>query len=375
MIIIFIILYSLLILIFKKNFYFSFLFLSVLIASTDFSNFSVPIIWLLIIIGVVTKKIRFDKNNFLYLLLLFILLISLISLSFLNGAFVYNSIGTLSKLMIIFVFLLMSYKNLLFNVDDVYLNIKFFIFLSLVSFILYPFGYYSDQGILLNRFSGFLYDANYFALFCFIFYLFVDMYRYGSSKDVKVIKAFMLFFILISQSLSTMLFFLVYIFISKKIILCLSRRINPYFYFVILIIMLLYFRSIETIAFYDDWQDSYLSMKFNSVIIRLNGLHAGFVHIGRDLSIFVWGMGSGRSLEVFDRVFHNLYFQELFDHGLVYYFMISCVIYKATKNSSYNVSVVIFFLLMNNLIFDNFYIFIFVFCFMIFSLDNRFDNC
>ena len=201
------------------------------------------------------------------------------------------------------------------------------------------------------------------------------MYRYGSSKDVKVIKAFMLFFILISQSLSTMLFFLVYIFISKKIILCLSRRINPYFYFVILIIMLLYFRSIETIAFYDDWQDSYLSMKFNSVIIRLNGLHAGFVHIGRDLSIFLWGMGSGRSLEVFDRVFHNLYFQELFDHGLVYYFMISCVIYKATKNSSYNVSVVIFFLLMNNLIFDNFYIFIFVFCFMIFSLDNRFDNC
>jgi membrane protein len=375
MIIIFIILYSLLILIFKKNFYFSFLFLSVLIASTDFSNFSVPIIWWLIIIGVVTKKIRFDKNNFLCLLLLFILLTSLISLSFLNGAFVYNSIGTLSKLMIIFVFLLMSYKNLFFNVDDVYLNIKFFIFLSLVSFILYPFGYYSDQGILLNRFSSFLYDANYFSLFCFIFYLFVDMYRDGSSKDVKVIKAFMLFFILISQSLSTMLFFLVYIFISKKIILCLSRRINPYFYFVILIIMLLYFRSIETIAFYDDWQDSYLSMKFNSVIIRLNGLHAGFVHIGRDLSIFLWGMGSGRSLEVFDRVFHNLYFQELFDHGLVYYFMISCVIYKATKNSSYNVSVVIFFLLMNNLIFDNFYIFIFVFCFMIFSLDYRFDNC
>lgn len=81
----------------------------------------------------------------------------------------YNSIGTLSKLMVIFVFLLMSYKNLFFNVDDVYLNIKFSIFLSLVSFILYPLGYYGGQGVLLNRFSGFLYDANYFALFCFIF--------------------------------------------------------------------------------------------------------------------------------------------------------------------------------------------------------------
>ena len=67
------------------------------------------------------------------------------------------------------------------------------------------------------------------------------------------------------------------------------KKNKSLFYFVILIIILLCFSSVEAIAFYDDWQDSYLSTKFNSVIIRLNGLHAGFVHIERDLSIFLWG--------------------------------------------------------------------------------------
>ena len=375
MILFFIFLFFVFSLFFCRNLYFSLLFLSFLTASTDLGNLSVIFIWVLMIIGLFNRKIKFNRDNFIVFLCFFIIIFILIFLSlFFNGAYLYNSVGTISKITPIILFLFMSYNVIFFSEKDVYININIFIFLSVLCFILYPIGYYKDVGVLLPRYSSFLYDSNYFALFCFIFFVFMDCYKSNfSRRGVFYSKLLLFLFIILSQSFSILLFLITYIIFNKRILFLFSRIINPYFYFFMILFILYFLSSFEPLGFYEDWEDSYISFKLNSAIIRLNGIYYGFVYIKDNFLLFMFGMGSGRTLEVYDRVFHNLYFQELFDHGILYYFCISIVLFKSIKNRFNNngFNIIILYLFLNNLFFDNFYSFIFVFSFLIFSLKNN----
>ena len=202
----------------------------------------------------------------------------------------------------------------------------------------------------------------------------MDCYKSNfSRRGVFYSKLLLFLFIILSQSFSILLFLITYIIFNKRILFLFSRIINPYFYFFMILFILYFLSSFEPLGFYEDWEDSYISFKLNSAIIRLNGIYYGFVYIKDNFLLFMFGMGSGRTLEVYDRVFHNLYFQELFDHGILYYFCISIVLFKSIKNRFNNngFNIIILYLFLNNLFFDNFYSFIFVFSFLIFSLKNN----
>lgn len=353
-----------------NNYFFSSLFVSILLASTDAEHLSILLIWLLIIFGGYTNRITFTRKNIYIIIVLFLSILALVFLSSFNGALLYNSIGTISRIMIIITFLFMSYKTPFFSQKDVYYNIVIFVYLSFLCLILYPIGYYTDIGLLIPRYSSFLYDANYFALFCFIFYIFIDFYQ--TKKNLLHIKLLLFLFILLSQSFTVYSFLILYKLLNKKILARVSKYINPYFHILIIFILFLFLENLDIFTFYNDWEESYISLKLNSIIIRLNGIYSGYMYIKDNIPVILFGMGSGRTLEVYDRVFHNLYFQDLFDHGILYYLVISFVLFLTIKKQTNNtpLNIIILFMFINNIVFDNFYSFIFTFVFLIFSSEK-----
>ncbi|MDG6871706.1 hypothetical protein QA291_01230 [Glaesserella parasuis] len=306
-------------------------------------------------------------------------MVIIIFLGMKNGGYIYNAVGKSLRIFIILFLFFISYKDGFISFYDIRKNIRAFYLTTFISIpILYYAGYYNDQGIILERVSGFLYDPNYLSLFCFIFILYLSYF--GKLLNIKNKKDILclLFIILLCQSWSIFLFIFIYYTIGYKRLCYLGKLINPYFPIFIIFFIWCVLYSLDKIAVYQDWSESHLFLKLNSLIFRLNAMLDGFSVINTNSDILLYGMGSGRSLEITDRVFHNLYFQQLFDHGIIYYLVFSLLLWYLCKHKFFDkvemIHVVIFFLTLNNIIFDNFYSFIFPFSIFIFLSTKENSN-
>ncbi|MCT8647818.1 hypothetical protein KZ384_11055, partial [Glaesserella parasuis] len=357
--------------IYTRKVYFPLFMASILSVSTDINYISVIVLFFVVLFGFLNRLIYFNRKSFLFFLLSFFVMVFIIFLGIKNGGHIYNAVGKSLKIFIILFLFFISYKDGFISFYDIRKNIRVFYLITFISIlVLYNAGYYNDQGIILERVSGFLYDPNYLSLFCFIFILYLSYF--GKLLGIKYKKDILclLLIILLCQSWSMFIFVFIYYLIGYKRLCDFGKLINPYFSIIIVFFIYFSLYGLDKIVAYQDWSESHLSLKLNSLIFRLNAMLDGFSVITTNSDILLYGMGSGRSLEITDRVFHNLYFQQLFDHGIVYYLVFSLLLWYLCKHKIFDkvgmVHVVIFFLALNNIVFDNFYSFIFPFSIFIF---------
>lgn len=360
---------------FSRNIFFSALFALFMSELTSVGSLSAIFILIAILVGWFLGKIKISYNNLLIFLMLLAMLTFCLVMAIPNGAHIYNIIGKFLRLFIILFLFFISYEKSCFSIRDVFINIRSFIGISIVSVpLLYSMGYYDDAGIVINRVSGFMYDANYFALYCMIFMVFL---KYFSSylKRSYVDLLLLSFLILLSQSWSIIIFTVfVYLFYKNNILIYLAKKLNPYMSIIAIFSIWTFFKGRDKLEILDDWDTSYLSLKINSVFFRFNSSFDGFLHMQDNSHLFWFGMGNGRSLEVSTKVFHNLYFQQFFDHGFFYYMIMSLLLFYITK-CSIKVPVIqlmIFIFFINNFLFDNFYSFIFSFTLFLFLMSENY---
>lgn len=353
--------------IYTRNIFISFLFLSFFLSFSEYSHLSIAMILISILWGYANNMFKVKRYLLLLYLIFLVFFACLISLSYINGASLVHIIGKLSRVSII-LFFLFSYSTL--PSEPILGAVKSFVISSLIgSVFLYLLGYYDDLGFVLYRISGLLNDANYFALICLIFIIFCDSYTERTNVKTKYLRFLLFLFILFSQSWSSIiLYFLYLLFYKYKLLTKAIRKIILFFPFVIIILILFFLNCYgEQAELYYDWVESDISLKFNSLLIRFNTILNAYLYMESHPLIFYFGMGSGRSLEIGERVFHNLYFQQFFDHGWIYYVFFQAIIsWRLTsKLISDRQVIAIFLLMLHNVAFDNFYSFLFSFTLLI----------
>lgn len=168
-----------------------------------------------------------------------------------------------------------------------------------------------------------------------------------------------------------------YFIFSDKLLSFIGGKINPYFLVVAIVTIWNFFRGMEELKAFDDWESSYILLKLNSLMFRLSTSYDGFLYMQEHKLVFLYGMGNGRSLEITNRVFHNLYFQQFFDHGLFYYVLFSFIIFFFLKYK-FNIKIVkiiVLLLLLNNILFDNLYSFAILIFAMSYNQFSRKNIC
>lgn len=376
----FLILYFFLLLFSTRNIYMTVLFMAFLVPLTELHNnvFSLIYFYIVIVFLVFKNIFLISKKEIIRYFVYFILLSILIFLSILNGAHLYNIFASIGKIVLILFFLMdiKIAKGWNYFIKLLKLNIKVFVITSVLSIpLLATYGYYELDnlgGVEMYRISGFLFDPNYFALLCLIYFIFVFNYL---DKGRYAILILLLAMIILSQSWSTIFLLLTYIVFlrNSSLINKLIIRVNPYLPFIFIIFLLLLFSYLTSsleIEFFDDWETSNLSFKFNSILVRLDASLRGYLLLQDDPSLYILGLGSGRSLEFADRVFHNSYFQNLFDHGVIFYVVLYGLLFsflvKRGANTYLVGNMVVFILSVQNLLFDNLYIFLYSYVLFIF---------
>ncbi len=356
---------------YSNNIYLSLLVSSILGVSTDIGDFSAVLLFFTILYGLIFRVLYFSKRYFIYFIFFAVVMSFLIFLSLINGGYLYNAIGKSLRIFIILCLFFISYERNTFSFYEISKCIRSFYIVTFVSIpVFYFMGYYTDVGMFGVRVSGFFYDSNYLALFCFIFIVYLSYFGriLNSIRNRDVF--FLVCLLILCQSWSIFLFLFFYILVSYKQLEYIGRNLSPYFPIIIISIIWILLDEMDKFVLLDDWQSSYLSLKLNSLMFRLNASLDGLLVIKDNLSVFFFGMGSGRTLEITNKVFHNLYLQQLFDHGVFYYLIFSFLLwflfkYKFKKITILHIMVI--FMYLNNVFFDNFYSFIFSFVIFIFS--------
>lgn len=356
---------------YSKNIYLSLLVSAILGVSTDIGDFSAILLFFTILYGLISHVFYFSKHYFMCFIFFVVVMSGLIFLSLINGGYIYNAIGKSLRIFIILCLFFISYEGNMFSFYQIRKCIRSFYIATFVSIpVLYFMGYYTDIGMFGVRVSGFFYDSNYLALFCFIFILYLSYFGQilNSISDRDIF--FLVCLLIVCQSWSVFAFLVFYVLAGYKRLEYLGRKLSPYFPIIIISIIWFVLDEMDKFVVLDDWQSSYLSLKVNSLIFRLNASLDGLLVIKDNLSVFFFGMGSGRTLEVTNKVFHNLYLQQLFDHGIFYYLVFSFLLWFVFKYKFIKITVLhimVIFLYINNMFFDNFYSFIFSFVILIFA--------
>lgn len=363
--IIFLIVFFIISALYSRKIYFPLFITSIISVSVDTGYIPVVFLFFVILFGFFCQIFSFNKKGALLFILSFCTMLALILFSLKNGGYIYNAIGKSLRVFIIFFLFFISYKKGFLSFYEVRKIIRAFYITTFIAIpVLYYMGYYNNQGIIIARISGFLYDPNYLSLFCFIFVIYLSYFgRILQENYIKDIMCLLLI-ILLCQSWSMFAFVFIYFLIGHKKLCYIGKKINPYFSIYIIFFLWVLLYGLDKIVVFDDWGSSQISLKFNSIIFRLNAMVDGFLIMQDNISILFYGMGSGRTLEITDRVFHNLYFQQLFDHGVFYYFiyvLLLWYLFKCRFNSKKTeiIQTVVLFLYINNIFFDNFYSFIF----------------
>nr|AFV94420.1 O-antigen polymerase [Providencia alcalifaciens] len=316
------------------------------------TNFEIVIILVSLIFCLYRKTFLINKKRFLILLLIISINIPPILVSF-----DYDLYKALGKSLKIFVFLLpftfSSIRLVKINFD---LLIKSMLFLSFLFSFLWLFERVYDGGYLFDiRLSGIVLDPNYsVTIICALFIL---LYLYRSDVSINRTYIFLLFlFLFLSQSVSSIILFIALFLLLKKTIIF---RKNGFLFFILTLLVILnilcvmYFSHKIHLTMLSDWNDSYISLKINSLLVRLYSQIEGIRLMIDKPYHFIYGFGSRTTFELFGKVMHNAYLQTLFDHGLS--LLVSIYLFINIIGKKYFFYPAIFYLQIMNFLFDNYF--------------------
>lgn len=316
------------------------------------TNIDIIIILIFLVSCLYKKTFLINKNRFVFLLLIIAINIIPISISFNND--IYKALGKALK---IFIFLLpftfSSIKSIEINYN---LLIKTMFFLTVLFSFLWLFENIYDGGYLFNfRLSGIVLDPNYSATVICALLILLYIYRADFSIN-KTYVLLLILFLFLSQSVSSVFIFIFIFYLLKKSFI--FNKNNFLFFILTLLVVfnvlgVLYFSHEIHLTMLSDWNDNYISLKINSLLIRLHSQIEGMKLMIAEPLHFIYGFGSRTSFELFGKVMHNAYLQTLFDHGII--LIISIYLFINFISKKYFFYPAIFYLQIMNFLFDNYF--------------------
>ena len=256
----------------------------------------------------------------------FLLLCLFISIHFsvINGASIYINFVKYIQVSIIIFFLLFNKLFFVITKKDVAKIIYLFIFFNIIFGIIIHF-FYNGYNIGLIRFSGLFFDSNYFAIYCFIFYVLSDT----EFLNKKILKRLNFLLIILSLSLTGYIVLLVYIIIKHFFYNFKNTKIIYYLYIcfsffisIIFVFTPFFLNNIQNISN----NSLFFSYKIVSLTKRFEAQMLAYDLFTQSISCFVLGLGSGRNLELTNIALHSFFIQALFSHGIIYFLILLFII-------------------------------------------------
>lgn len=265
------------------------------------------------------------------------LIFDLFFLLFINILFLFSSInGASFELSIIksiqfFTIVKIIFYDEGYRVDYKFIKIIFFIFILaclIIGPILMIYSSTEDS----YRFRGFFFDPNYFGAICLVLIVILDFIESVNNINNSKLKLILFSFILSSLSATIISIFVIYkILTSKYFINILSRISFPLVLFILIFSpfssFFIDFLSL-TLSDLNNSSLEYIIYKTSSLNQRFNLQSSALIMLFEDLNLFLFGLGSGRTLEFLPQAVHNGYLQLIFSHGVIAYSIFCVVIFK-----------------------------------------------
>ncbi|PHM38546.1 membrane hypothetical protein [Xenorhabdus innexi] len=316
------------------------------------TNIHIIIILVSILFCLYKRIFILSKKSFF---ILFAILITNMAPIFLS--FDYNIYNTIGKLLKIFVFLLPF--SLIYNKSftiNLYKLMSTFAIISILFSLLWLSVRIYDGGFLFDiRISGLVLDPNYSVIvICSVFLLTYTLKK--PLSKIKLTTISLVSILILTQSISSLVIFL---FIMLSVVTFKRLRRNNLLYLtltflvIIYIIVIFYIANNVHLTMLSDWNTNYISLKINSLLVRLYSQIEGIKIILHDPIHILYGFGSHASVELFGKVMHSAYLQTLFDHGI--FLLISIYLYINIISKKHIFYLVIFYLQIMNFLFDNYF--------------------
>jgi hypothetical protein len=270
--------------------------------------------------------------------IVFFVVVMFIPLAIFNGAEIYRVVAAELRFLAFFIVVNIRLRH---RIDVEYLR-RLYVSWVLVGAIFFVFQFIFQQvdyGLLGPRFSGYMYDSNYFSILSIG--IVILLFQNGIRKTSHLIP------IVISFSLTSIVALISVVIIRGRLraVVAVMLIIFPLFIFTS------EFQNFVASIFSDlEGGQKYVSERLHSFNLRYDGWRGALDYLFEDPSRYMLGLGSGRSYEFGSVVLHSYFIQTLVDKGLIVYFVLTLYIY--TKYRS-NHALLMFFAI-TSLMFDSY---------------------
>ncbi|MBS9436684.1 hypothetical protein EAE91_05670 [Photorhabdus noenieputensis] len=340
---------------------------SILLALTPLGelNVHIPLILLSILLCLLNKDFTISKNRLLY----FILFISLSIIIFFFSFYIdiIKTIGKWAKTIALMFPLTFISNNKIKKEINIQILFKSILLLSIIGTFIWIFNRQYHSGIEgTYRLSGLALDPNYTAILLISFLFLIKLLNYKLTNTVLILTYIL---ILTTQAVSSIVIAIILYIIIYKLPIPYLKKNRSLFRLLVFLILGNLFSTYEIsqifhINLFNDWQNNYLSMKLNSMFIRLNSQIGGIKMLVAEPSRLLYGFGSHVSFKLFGKVMHHAYLQTIFDHGIIFLAMLFFYINTALKK--YPVYPLFFYLQIMNFLFDTYFMGIVTFMYIIY---------
>ncbi|MDX7699937.1 hypothetical protein [Aeromonas caviae] len=328
-------------------------------------NINVVLIFLSFIILFLSGRLVLNERKIIFFYLFAILIMVLTLLSSMNNATMWQALGKWLKVILVFFPFIfnLNLERCRFNVRDVAVS---FITSSLILGFFYFFLIGSASGLYgIPRFSGYFYDANYFALVCVVILWFLFFEKVLKARSYLFVTSFVVFMIFLSQSftaVTSMCMLMLYLKVKNGNInyfRCCHTKLNYTYLILAFFYPTFLFITYHTldIQLLPDYETNMVSFKINSLLMRIKAQISIFDIFSHDYTYFLAGYGSGNSVALFGRVLHNAYLQMLFDNG-VFFFVTIVLLVSFYINLVGLTFPMVLFLACTNYLFDNIFMYL-----------------
>ncbi|WP_368153604.1 hypothetical protein [Aeromonas sp. s9] len=328
-------------------------------------NINVVLIFLSFIILFLSGRLVLNERKIIFFYLFAILIMVFTLLSSMNNATMWQALGKWLKVILVFFPFIfnLNLERCRFNVRDVAVS---FITSSLILGFFYFFLIGSASGLYgIPRFSGYFYDANYFALVCVVILWFLFFEKVLKARSYLFVTSFVVFMIFLSQSftaVTSMCMLMLYLKVKNGNInyfRCYHTKLNYTYLILAFFYPTFLFITYHTldIQLLPDYETNMVSFKINSLLMRIKAQISIFDIFSHDYTYFLAGYGSGNSVALFGRVLHNAYLQMLFDNG-VFFFVTIVLLVSFYINLVGLTFPMVLFLACTNYLFDNIFMYL-----------------
>ncbi|WP_272577885.1 MULTISPECIES: hypothetical protein [Providencia] len=332
------------------------------------SNIQIPLILLSMLLCLVNKQFSLSPKRLIYFISVIVLSYMILILSFnMSLIHILGKLGKIASITFPLVMLKKTYST--YNSKMLWISI---ITLSIIGMFFWFNAEQLNSGIFNTyRLPNLSLDPNYSAIILLSFLMIKKINNIHMSSTAAV---FVFILIILTQATSSMflalIFFIFFDYIKNK-----STSLFLVLFLTILIYLLfiLSLSDNDSIIAIEDWQDNYISMKINSLMFRLNAQILGAQMLIHEPMHFLYGFGSGLSIELFGRVMHNSYMQILFDHGII--FLLLMFLYFNLILKKMNVYIVAIYCQLMSFMFDSYFMGIITIIYVFYLLtSNRRTN-